>query len=187
MQKTIRTLWHGLRDHATHWVIGGSLLAVTGFAPEEWLAHTVHELHISENVLHLWAAGIDVRVVAVMVGTAIAVFGLLRQHQTIRPLPAFANGPQFPDAGFVAAPPADAAITSKAIEQSVVLSTWETFPLTDKPSIAILPFTNMSGDPEQEYFSDGLAEDIITAMSRSHALFVLFSCRAASVAGRQVR
>src|SRR5262245_11110519 len=37
-------------------------------------------------------------------------------------------------------------------------------PLPDKPSIAVLPFTNMSGDPEQEYFADGMVEDIITAL-----------------------
>ena len=39
-------------------------------------------------------------------------------------------------------------------------------PLPDKPFIAVLPFTNMSGDPEQEYFADGIVEDIITALSR---------------------
>lgn len=43
----------------------------------------------------------------------------------------------------------------------------------DKPSIAILPFTNMSGDPEQEYFSDGITEDIITELSRFRTLFVI--------------
>ena len=46
-------------------------------------------------------------------------------------------------------------------------------PLPDKPSIAVLPFTNMSGDPEQEYFSDGIAEDIITELSRFRSLFVI--------------
>jgi adenylate cyclase len=44
---------------------------------------------------------------------------------------------------------------------------------TDKPSIAVLPFTNMSGDPEQEYFSDGISEDIITELSRFRSLLVI--------------
>jgi len=46
------------------------------------------------------------------------------------------------------------------------------FSLPDKPSIAVLPFDNMSGDPKQEYFSDGMTEDIITALSRLRWLFV---------------
>ena len=45
--------------------------------------------------------------------------------------------------------------------------------IPDKPSIAVLPFENMSGDPEQEYFSDGIAEDIITELSRYSNLFVI--------------
>jgi len=45
--------------------------------------------------------------------------------------------------------------------------------LPDKPSIAVLPFNNMSGDPEQEYFSDGMTEDIITALSRIRQFFVI--------------
>jgi adenylate cyclase len=47
------------------------------------------------------------------------------------------------------------------------------YPLPDKPSIAVLPFDNMGGDPEQEYFSDGLTEDIITALSKVPRLFVI--------------
>jgi adenylate cyclase len=46
-------------------------------------------------------------------------------------------------------------------------------PLPDKPSLAVLPFTNMSGDPEQEYFADGIVEDIITALSRVKWFFVI--------------
>jgi adenylate cyclase len=55
--------------------------------------------------------------------------------------------------------------------------------LPDKPSIAVLPFANMSGDPEQEYFADGMVEEIITALSRIRWLFVVicaplqWSCR----------
>jgi len=46
-------------------------------------------------------------------------------------------------------------------------------PLPDKPSIAVLPFANLSGDPEQEYFVDGMVEEIITALSRIRWLFVI--------------
>ncbi|MGC2204001.1 MAG: tetratricopeptide repeat protein, partial [Stellaceae bacterium] len=46
-------------------------------------------------------------------------------------------------------------------------------PLPDKPSIAVLPFVNLSGDPEQEYFADGMVEEIITALSRIRWLFVI--------------
>ncbi|HEY4469617.1 MAG TPA: adenylate/guanylate cyclase domain-containing protein [Stellaceae bacterium] len=46
-------------------------------------------------------------------------------------------------------------------------------PLPQKPSIAVLPFANMSGDAEQEYFSDGITEDIITNLSRNHSFFVI--------------
>ena len=64
-------------------------------------------------------------------------------------------------------------------------------PLPDKPSIAVLPFENMSGDPEQEYFADGMVEDIITALSRFKALFVIarnssFTYRGRAVDVRQV-
>jgi class 3 adenylate cyclase len=57
-------------------------------------------------------------------------------------------------------------------------------PLPDKPSIAVLPFQNMSGDPNQEYFADGVVEEIITALSRYPSLFVIarnssFTTRAA--------
>jgi TolB-like protein len=46
-------------------------------------------------------------------------------------------------------------------------------PLPDKPSIAVLPFTNLSSDPQQDYFADGMVEDIITGLSRSRSLFVI--------------
>src|SRR5580704_6043900 len=46
-------------------------------------------------------------------------------------------------------------------------------PLPDRPAIAVLPFINMSGDQEQEYFSDGISEDIITALSKLRWFFVI--------------
>jgi TolB-like protein len=62
---------------------------------------------------------------------------------------------------------------------------------TDKPSVAVLPFTNISGDPEQEYFSDGITEDIITELSKISGLFVIarhstFIYKGRSVTARQV-
>jgi TolB-like protein len=59
-------------------------------------------------------------------------------------------------------------------------------PLPDKPSIAVLPFQNMSGDPEQDYFADGMVEDIITALSRIRWLFVIASNSSFTYKGRAV-
>ena len=59
-------------------------------------------------------------------------------------------------------------------------------PLPDKPSIAVLAFTNMSGDPEQEYFSDGIADDIITELSRNRSLFVIARNSSFTYKGRAV-
>ena len=60
-------------------------------------------------------------------------------------------------------------------------------PLPDKPSIAVLPFANMSGDPEQEYFADGMVEEIITALSRIRWLFVIARNSSFTYKGRAVR
>ena len=59
-------------------------------------------------------------------------------------------------------------------------------PLPDKPSIAVLPFTNLSSDPEQDYFADGMVEDIITALSRFKALFVIARNSSLTYKGRAV-
>jgi TolB-like protein/Tfp pilus assembly protein PilF len=58
--------------------------------------------------------------------------------------------------------------------------------LPDRPSIAVLPFTNMSGDTEQEYFADGIVEDIITALSRFRQLFVIARNSSFAYKGRAV-
>jgi TolB-like protein len=65
-------------------------------------------------------------------------------------------------AGGIARPPSDAQETSRSA-----------LPLPDRPAIAVLPFVNMSGEPEQDYFSDGISEDIITALSKLRWFFVI--------------
>jgi len=59
-------------------------------------------------------------------------------------------------------------------------------PLPDKPSIAVLPFQNLSGDPEQEYFADGMVEEIITTLSRIRWLFVIARNSTFTYKGRAV-
>jgi adenylate cyclase len=61
------------------------------------------------------------------------------------------------------------------------------FPLPDKPSIAVLPFINMSGDPKQEFFSDGITENIITSLSKIPKLFVIARNSTFSYKGKQVK
>ncbi len=60
-------------------------------------------------------------------------------------------------------------------------------PLPDKPSVAVLPFVNMSGDPEQEYFSDGITEDLITDLSKISGLFVIARNSAFAYKGKAVK
>jgi TolB-like protein len=77
--------------------------------------------------------------------------------------------------------PAGAAVTDNAVEPSKPALT-----LPDKPSIAVLPFHNLSGDPEQEYFADGMVDDIVTALSRFKALFVIARNSSFTYKGRAV-
>jgi adenylate cyclase len=64
-------------------------------------------------------------------------------------------------------------VVSDALAVQTVRSPSTVLPLPDKPSIAVLPFTNMSGNPEQEYFSDGITEDIITALAHFRDVSVI--------------
>jgi adenylate cyclase len=59
-------------------------------------------------------------------------------------------------------------------------------PLPDKPSIAVLPFVNMSGDPEQEFFSDGITEEIITALAKTPKMFVIARTSSFKYKGKEV-
>jgi adenylate cyclase len=81
-------------------------------------------------------------------------------------------------------------VFSVVAEQAAVVTASENtsvpLALPDKPSIAVLPFQNMSGDPEQEYFADGMVEDIITALSRFTSLFVIARNSSFTYKGRAV-
>lgn len=74
----------------------------------------------------------------------------------------------------------EASVAQGGVEPAVPLA------LPDKPSIAVLPFTNMGGNPEQDYFADGIVEDIITALSRFPSLFVIARHSSFTYKGRVV-
>ncbi len=77
-------------------------------------------------------------------------------------------------------------VVSDALVVQAVRSPSTVLPLLDKPSIAVLAFENMSGDVEQEYFADGIAEDIITSLSHTHWLFVVARNSSFTFKGRAV-
>ncbi len=184
MHRESRPAWHTLREHITFWVIGGVLLALTGLAPEEWLARAIDRLHVPDNILHLWTAGIDVRVVPIAIGMTVIAIGLLRQRRVT----AFASAaPSLgAPAGLAVMPPLHVADPAPSVAESPPGSGHQPPPLPDKPSIAVLPFTNLSGDPDQEYFSDGVVEDIIGALSQASWLFVIARNSSFTYKGRAV-
>ncbi|MEN8261596.1 MAG: BTAD domain-containing putative transcriptional regulator [Pseudomonadota bacterium] len=101
--------------------------------------------------------------------------GVTPESETTKLYEAIRNRPEGPA-------PSDAVSGAGGAEapNSVELS------LPDKPSIAVLPFDNMSGDPEQEYFTDGIVEEIITALSRMRWLFVIARNSSFTYKGRAV-
>jgi TolB-like protein/class 3 adenylate cyclase len=77
-------------------------------------------------------------------------------------------------------------VSASAATNKVSPASSQPLALPDKPSIAVLPFQNMSGDPEQDYFADGMVEEIITALSRFKALFVIARNSSFTYKGRSV-
>lgn len=78
-------------------------------------------------------------------------------------------------------------IPAPEFDASLAADEPQSFEVSDTPSIAVLPFTNMSGDPEQEYFSDGITEDIITELSKFRSLSVIARNSSFSYKGRAVK
>jgi TolB-like protein/class 3 adenylate cyclase/tetratricopeptide (TPR) repeat protein len=106
--------------------------------------------------------------------------GILTLKNIERPVQAFRVGWNASDW----TPQATAAVFSSGIAPPPYIEV--PLPLPDRPSIAVLPFENMSGDPEQEYFADGMVEDIITALSKFKALFVIARNSTFTYKGRSV-
>ena len=173
MNNVLKRIGRFAREYVTNWIVAGAILAATGVAPERWLADLLHDAHLPKDVLHLWAAGIDMRIVLAGLGLLL-IAGDIAWRRT-RPVGA-AEPARVPEAPHAAEPgPAAAAVSADA-----------GLALPVRPSIAVLPFDNLSGDPEREYFSDGMADDIITRLSHSNALFVIARNSSFTYKGRAV-
>jgi adenylate cyclase len=159
-------LVEAMPGHIVGWVVGGAIVALSGVSPDDWVAHLVHAT--SEFLPKDWSAA----TAALVARSSFAVVGvvilastlLLTRRSKEQPVSVAATAP-VASAEFAALP---------------------ALALPDKPSIAVLPFQNMSGDPEQEYFADGMVEEIITALSRIRWLFVIARNSSFTYKGRAV-
>jgi adenylate cyclase len=148
-------LWEKTREHASNAAIGGGILVLTGFTPEHWAAELMHV--VPERVRAFWPSHLDGRLLVLTAGVAIVVGDLIwRRHRGNALAPSPALG------------------VSATEHIGVAASESRDNPeLNDKPSIAVLPFANFSGDKDQDYFADGISEDIITDLSKISGLMVI--------------
>lgn len=161
----VKRLFVVAREHLSNALIGGFFIMLTGFTPEHWVGHVLEAVHLSPAALKSLTLGFDPRIILVLVGVAVIVGDqLLKRHAAAPRLQlAEATGSHTATAAFAPA-----------------------VSVPERPSIAVLPFQNMSGDPEQEYFADGMVEDIITALARFPALFVIARNSCFTYKGRSV-
>src|ERR1700730_8430872 len=177
--RRLRHLLTAVREYLTHWALAGAILALTGFAPEPWFADLFQHFAIADRLRGTWLAAVDIRIGFVAVGVAIVAWDVLRRstvqkqgepldsrQETLEPVPTLAR--------------------SGGDQKHFQAHKAATLALPDRPSIAVLPFANMSGDSEQEYFADGMVEEIITALSRMRWLFVIARNSSFTYKGRAV-
>ncbi len=147
-----------IREHLSNAVIGGVFLMVTGFTPEDLFVEAIHALHLPADILKKISLGLDPRLLLVLIGVLLIVGDfLLRRRNAIPEQSAAAVD----EASRISQPGSTTPETAPAIS------------LPEMPSIAVLPFSNMSDDAAQEYFADGMVEDIISGLSRVKRLFVI--------------
>jgi adenylate cyclase len=166
MGETRSRFWRTAREYVMNWAVGGLIIMATGFAPEELVVRIANTLRIPNDTLHLWTTGIDIRTLIVFVGVAVIVGDLLMRGRSTR-------AARVAEDRRAATHTSALARGTAADGDEAARTKLDGLPLPIKPSIAVLPFQNISGDPDQEYFADGVVEDIITALSRVNWLFVI--------------
>ena len=163
----------------TSWVAVGTIVALTGFGPEHWFAAAFRVVEIPQAGL-VWPSWVDIRAVIVSIGVAIVVADVLvrrmrREKAVTEPAGTEAPLPQSDQViPTLRSRPGDEGPAGDAAARATDAATFSAAPpFPDRPSIVVLPFANMSRDLEQEYFSDGISEDIITDLSKVSGLFVI--------------
>lgn len=124
--------------------VAAVVITILGFTPVSWVTYFFQSVNMSASIRDSFLSGVDYRLLFVGLGVAIFAADLaLRRRSARRQTPGVIQAVHTPDE------------------------------IKAKPSIAVLPFVNMSEDKSQEYFADGIAEDIIVALSKLHSLFVV--------------
>src|SRR5262252_7025039 len=163
----------------TSWVAVGTIVALTGFGPEHWFAAAFRYVEIPQAGL-VWPSWVDIRALIVSIGVAIVVADVLvrrmRREKAVT-APAGTEAPLSQSDQVIPtlrSRPGDEGAAGAAAARTTDADTFSVAPpFPDRPSIVVLPFANMSRDLEQEYFSDGISEDIITDLSKVSGLFVI--------------
>jgi adenylate cyclase len=174
-----RHIWVAVAKNLTSWVAVGTIIALTGFGPEHWFAAAFRYVEMPQAGL-VWPSWLDIRALIVSIGVGIVVADVLVRRMHREKSVTASAGAEAPlprsdqvirtsrsRPGEEGSAAAVAARANEAATASVAPS------LPDRPSIVVLPFANMSRDLEQEYFSDGITEDIITDLSKVSGLFVI--------------
>ena len=152
-------VWITTREYITHWVVAGVIISLTGIVPEEWFARLIDTLELPATVRYLWPENLDPRFVVFTVGVSIIVASVsIRQFGSSR---------------------TNAKSPAKADTKPPDLN-------APRLSIVVLPFQNLSSDPEQEYFADGITEDLTTDLSRVPGSFVVAAKSALTFKGKTI-
>jgi TolB-like protein len=187
-----RHIWVAVAKNLTSWVTVGTIIALTGFGPEHWFAAAFRYIEMPQVGL-AWPSWLDIRAVVVSIGVAIIVADVLvrrmrRDKTVIGPAGTEALLPQSEEViRTLRSRPGDegsaGGVATRATDSATpFVAPW--FP--DRPSIVVLPFANMSRDLDQEYFSDGISEDVITDLSKVSGLFVIARNSAFAYKGKAV-